>query len=89
LKDSARKRRVLRNEKGRAKMLHHSVCVGTCAKGDAAVDDPFMLIQEASKKVESSPRINRDLKHKSNMTSSEVKNKGRPRLNATEANGME
>ena len=66
-------------------MLHHSVCVGTCTKGDAAVDDPFMLIQEASKKVESSPRI----KHKSNMTSSEVKNKGRPRLNATEANGME
>ena len=85
MKDSARKRRVLRNDKGRAKMLHHSVCVGTYPKGDAAVDDPFMLIKEASKKVESSPRI----KHKSNMAGSEVKHKGRLRPNAAEANGME
>ena len=66
-------------------MLHHSVCVGTYPKGDAAVDDPFMLIKEASMKVESSPRI----KHKSNMAGSEVKHKGRLRPNAAEANGME
>jgi len=82
-------------------MLHHSVCIGTFddsfTKGDADIDNSFMLMKEASKKVDSnntnnnSPRI-KQIEHigtKPNMTSSEVKNKGRLRLSATEANGMD
>lgn len=65
--------------------LNKSVCTGTFTKGDADVDNSFRQINEASKKVESSPRI----KHKSNMTGSEVKNKARLRFSSTEANGMD
>jgi hypothetical protein len=79
LKDSTRKRRVLRNDKERAKMLHHSVCIGTFTKDDDDVDNSFVLIKEAAKKVENSPRI----RHQPNMTGSEVQSKGRLKLYAT------
>ena len=63
LKDSTRKRRTLRNEKERAKMLHRSVCIEPFLKGGLDFVNSFRQLNEASKKIENSPKP----KHKANI----------------------